>query len=41
MSNSYLRKTIDVWRLYVNYGDGWEHETAELSRAQMVENRQS
>jgi hypothetical protein len=28
-----LRKTRDVWRLYVNYGygHGWEHELTEDS----------
>lgn len=33
------RKTIDVWRFFVNYGHGWEHETTELTRADMIENR--
>tara|TARA_R110000868_G_scaffold86426_4_gene242392 strand:- start:371 stop:571 length:201 start_codon:yes stop_codon:yes gene_type:complete len=31
MSNPRERKTIDVWRILVNYGQGWEHETTELS----------
>lgn len=35
------RKTIDVWRFYVNYGQGWEHEATELSRADMKENRKA
>ena len=25
------RKTIDVWRLYVDYGFGWEHELDEYT----------
>jgi hypothetical protein len=25
------RKTIDVWRIWVNYGQGWEHECSELT----------
>ena len=28
---AYKRKTIDVWRLYVNYGYGWEYETTETT----------
>lgn len=31
---AYIRKTIDVWRLYVNYGYGWEHELDEFSRVE-------
>lgn len=23
------RKTRDEWRFWVNYGQGWEHETSE------------
>ena len=38
---TYQRKTIDVWRFYVNYGGGWEHETTELTRAAMKENRKA
>ena len=26
---AYQRKTKDVWYLYANYGQGWEHETTE------------
>lgn len=36
-----IRKTQDVWRFYVNYGQGWEHETTELSFKAMKENRKS
>lgn len=43
MSKKYQRKTRDVWRIYVNYnnGNGWEHESTELSRADMKENRKA
>lgn len=33
----YKRKTVDVWRLYVNYGQGWEHEVTNYSRAESNE----
>ena len=30
----YKRKTVDVWRLYVDYGvEGYEYECTEYSRA--------
>lgn len=29
---AYTRKTRDEWRLWLNYGQGWEHETSEDSR---------
>ena len=35
----YQRKTIDTWRLYVNYGQGWEHEITEFSRAEARQRR--
>lgn len=40
---SYVRKTVDVWYFYVNYGygDGWEHENTELTREAMKENRKA
>lgn len=28
---TYKRKTVDTWQLWVNYGQGWEHETTEHS----------
>lgn len=28
----YERKTIDVWKIFVNYGQGWEHEHTELTK---------
>jgi len=36
---AYKRKTRDVWRFYVNYGAGWEHEHTDVTRAEMKENR--
>lgn len=35
---AYTRKTQDVWRIYVNYGQGYEHECTELTRAEMKAN---
>lgn len=26
---TYQRKTRDEWRLWIDYGQGWEHETTE------------
>jgi hypothetical protein len=37
----YIRKTEDVWRLYVNYGQGWELETTENSFQAYKENRKA
>lgn len=37
----YQRKTIDVWKFYINYGSGWEHETTELTRETMKINRKA
>ena len=34
----YVRKTIDTWEIHVDYGQGWEHECTELTRAAMREN---
>lgn len=41
MPRKYVRKTRDVWRFYLNYGQGWEHETTELTREAMKENRKA
>jgi len=41
VSRPYVRKTVDVWRVYVNYGQGWEHECTEMSREEMKVNRQA
>jgi hypothetical protein len=38
---SYQRKTRDVWRFWLNYGQGWEHECTELTREAMRENRRA
>lgn len=35
------RKTRDIWRFYVNYGQGWEYEIAEYTLANMRENRKA
>lgn len=32
---AYQRKTRDVWRLYVDYGCGYEHELDEFSHSAM------
>lgn len=37
----YQRKTRDVWEFHVNYGQGWEHETTETTRAAMLVNRKA
>jgi hypothetical protein len=39
----YQRKTVDVWRFYVNYGygHGWEHEHTDTTRADMLVNRKA
>lgn len=31
---SYIRKTRDVWEIQINYGQGYEYECAEFSRAE-------
>lgn len=35
------KKYLYVWKLWVNYGYGWEHETTELSRNDYKENRKA
>lgn len=30
-------KFLYVWKLYVHYGQGWEHELTELSRSEIVQ----
>lgn len=27
----YIRKTVDVWEMYCNYGHGWEYELTEYT----------
>ena len=34
---AYIRKTIDEWHIYTNYGNGWEHELTEMSRKEAME----
>ena len=34
---SYIRKTRDEYRLYVDYGQGWEHELSEDTRKEIRE----
>ena len=29
---AYVRKTVDCWRLFVNYGQGWEYEGTDYSK---------
>ena len=36
-----VNKWLYGWKLYVNYGQGWEYETFELTRAEMKENRKA
>jgi len=36
---AYVRKTIDCWRFYCDYGRGWELEIIEYTRSAMLENR--
>ena len=38
---AYKRKTVDVWRFYLNYGQGWEHEISEYTREEMKVNRKA
>lgn len=33
----YQRKTQDEYQLLANYGQGWEHETTEQTRAEIKE----
>jgi len=38
---AYVRKTVDCWRFYVNYGQGWEYETTEYTREMMKINKKA
>lgn len=31
-------KYLHGWKIYVNYGNGWEYETFELTRKELREN---
>lgn len=37
---SYQRKTRDVYRLFVDYGQGWEHELDEFSLREIRQRQQ-
>jgi hypothetical protein len=37
----YKRKTIDCWKFYLNYGQGWEHEITEYSKEMMKINKKA
>lgn len=41
MANTYKRKTVDCWRFYCNYGQGWEHEITEYTKKAMLENKKA
>lgn len=32
----YIRKTIDEWQLWANYGYGWEHEVSYSNRKDAI-----
>lgn len=36
---AYVRKTSDEYRLWINYGQGWEYEVNETSRKEIRERR--
>lgn len=36
---AYQRKTEDEYRLHVDYGQGWEHEVTEPTRAEIMARR--
>lgn len=38
---AYKRKTVDCWRFYVNYSQGWEHEITEYTRKEMLINKKA
>lgn len=37
----YKRKTKDVWKLFVNYGQGWEEETTEDTKEMYLTNKKA
>lgn len=41
MPSHYTRKTRDCWKFFVNYGQGWEHEITEYTRAEMRVNKKA
>jgi len=36
--SKYIRKTVDTWQIWTNYGYGWELECIEMSRKEAREN---
>ena len=36
-----INKYLYVWKLWVNYGQGWEYETMELTYKEYKENRKA
>ena len=37
----YKRKTIDIWKFYCNYGQGWELEIIEYTKSMMKVNKKA
>lgn len=38
---AYQRKTRDVWRFYVNYGNGYELECTDYSRKEAMDDKKA
>jgi hypothetical protein len=38
---THVRKTVDCWRFYISYGQGWEYENIEFTRGAMLENKRA
>lgn len=36
-----INKYLYGWKLYVNYGSGWEYESFEPTRKEFIENRKA
>ena len=36
-----VNKYMYGWKIYVNYGHGWEYESFEATRAELKENRKA
>jgi hypothetical protein len=36
---TYVRKTVDTWQMWVNYGQGFEHELTESTYKEIRERR--
>lgn len=37
----YKRKTRDIWEFWLDYGQGFELEQTDVTRAAMIENRKA